>query len=154
MERQLEAFGLANTPYTREILIFMGLADLTEGKHESATEILMRAWALRDRETLSPDLNDHILFLYYLGEAQLLAGDYDAARKTYEEGLYLTLGKWLYGILWAKSHFKLGEVYEKLGNQDKAIEHTEKFLDMWKDADPGLPEVEDAREALKRLKKD
>ncbi|MFC2142620.1 protein kinase [Acidobacteriota bacterium] len=151
VERQLEAFGLANTPYTREILIFMGLADLTEGKHESATEILMRAWALRDRETLSPDLNDHILFLYYLGEAQLLAGDFDAARKTYEEGLDLTLGKWLYGILWAKSHFKLGEVYEKLGNQDKAIEHTEKFLEMWKDADPGLPELTDARTRLIRL---
>ena len=154
VERQLEALDLANTPHTREILIFKGLADLTEGKHESATEILMRAWALRDQETGYIDFNDQILFLYYLGEAQLLAGDFDAARKTYEQGLDLTLGKWLYGILWAKSHFKLGEVYEKLGNQDKAIEHTEKFLDMWKDADPGLPEVEDAREALKRLKKD
>jgi len=33
----------------------------------------------------------------------------------------------------------------------KAIEHYEKFLDLWKDAEPGIPEVEDARESLKVL---
>lgn len=27
-------------------------------------------------------------------------------------------------------------------------------LDLWKDANPGIAEVEDAKEALKRLKKD
>ncbi len=31
------------------------------------------------------------------------------------------------------------------GGKDKAIEHYEKFLDLWKDADPGIVEVEDAR---------
>jgi len=34
------------------------------------------------------------------------------------------------------------------------MEHYGKFLDLWKDADPGIAEVEDAKEALKRLKKD
>ena len=51
------------------------------------------------------------------------------------------------------SHFRLGEIYEKLGNRSKAIEHTEKFLEMWKDADPGLPEVDDAKERLEKLQK-
>lgn len=41
----------------------------------------------------------------------------------------------------------LGEVYEKLGNRSKAIEDTEKFLEIWKSADLGLPEGDAKRGA-------
>jgi hypothetical protein len=46
----------------------------------------------------------------------------------------------------------LGKICEEKDWKGKAIEHYEKFLDLWKDADPGIVEVEDARKRLARLK--
>jgi len=45
-----------------------------------------------------------------------------------------------------------GKIFEKKGWRGKAIEHYEKFLELWKDADPGMPEIEDTRERLAGLK--
>ena len=56
-------------------------------------------------------------------------------------------------ILAVKAYYLLGLVYEKSGWKDKAIENFKEFLDIWKDADPGLPEVADARQRLEKLKK-
>jgi len=52
-----------------------------------------------------------------------------------------------------KAHYVLGMAYEKLGQTAKAIKKYEEFLDIWKNADPGLPEVADARQRLEKLKK-
>jgi len=55
--------------------------------------------------------------------------------------------------IWAvKAHYLLGLAYEKSGWNQKAIEKYEEFLDIWKDADPGLREVDDAKARLARLK--
>ncbi len=45
----------------------------------------------------------------------------------------------------------LGKIYEQKGWKGKAIEHYEKFLDLWKDADPGISEVEDAKKRVAGL---
>jgi hypothetical protein len=37
------------------------------------------------------------------------------------------------------------------GNTASAIEYYKKFLDLWKDADPGIAEVEDARKRLTEM---
>jgi len=46
----------------------------------------------------------------------------------------------------------LGKIYEETGWKDKATEHYEKFLYLWKDADPSIAEVEDAKKRLAALK--
>jgi len=41
---------------------------------------------------------------------------------------------------------------QQIGWEGKAIEHYEKFLELWKDANPGIAEVEDAKKRLAGLK--
>ena len=50
-----------------------------------------------------------------------------------------------------KAYYLLGLAYERSGWNKKAIEQYEEFLEIWKDADPGIPEVEDAKERLEKL---
>ncbi len=64
----------------------------------------------------------------------------------------LTQGRRAYGDIYAKSFYMLGNIYEQQGHNAKAIVQYDKFLDLWKDADPGLPEVADARERVAGLK--
>ena len=44
-----------------------------------------------------------------------------------------------------------GSDLPKQSSKDEAIEHYEKFLDLWEDADPGIDEVEEARKRLAGL---
>jgi serine/threonine protein kinase/tetratricopeptide (TPR) repeat protein len=48
--------------------------------------------------------------------------------------------------------YLLGLAYEQSGWTAKAIEKYEEFLDIWTNADPGIPEVQDAKERLAKLK--
>ena len=49
-------------------------------------------------------------------------------------------------------HYRIARLYEEKAWTGKAIEHYEKFLDYWKDADPSFFEVEDARRRLAELR--
>ncbi len=51
-----------------------------------------------------------------------------------------------------KIPYLLGISYERSGWNKKAIEQYEEFLKIMKDSDPGIPEVEDARERIKKLR--
>ncbi|MGQ0639864.1 MAG: BTAD domain-containing putative transcriptional regulator [Gemmatimonadaceae bacterium] len=56
-------------------------------------------------------------------------------------------------VFLAPSHRRMGELHERAGRTAEAIEHHEKFIGLWKDADPELqPLVDDTRERVARLR--
>ena len=93
----------------------------------------------------------HGLFIEALALTYFRAGDPEKAREEYEKIPNLTTGRLYYGDIYATNFYMLGKIYEQQGQKAKAIKHHEKFLDLWKDADPGIAEVEDAQKRLKAL---
>ena len=55
-------------------------------------------------------------------------------------------------LIHPKYHYRVAKLYEEKGWPGRAIEEYEKFIEICKDADPGMPEVEDARKRLSDLK--
>jgi len=101
----------------------------------------------------SSPLDAHALFIDPLALAYYQAGDLEKAQQEYEKITSLTTGRLSYGDIYAKSFYMLGRIYQEKGWEGKAIEHYSRFLELWKVADPGIPEVKDAKERLAQLKK-
>lgn len=55
----------------------------------------------------------------------------------------------------APMHLRRAELYERLGERAKAIDHYERFIKLWRDCDPSLqPTVQAAKDRLARLAQD
>lgn len=46
------------------------------------------------------------------------------------------------------SHYALGQIYQEMSRPADAEREFARFLEMWSDADEGLPQLVDARERL------
>ncbi len=95
--------------------------------------------------------NDQALFIDSLVTAYYLAGDKERALQEYEKIISLTAGRLYYGDIYVKSFYMMGRICEEKGWEGKAIENYQKFLDLWKNADPGIAEVGDAQKRLAEL---
>jgi tetratricopeptide (TPR) repeat protein len=102
---------------------------------------------------MAADHLDEFYAHYMLARAYLESGKLDKGVAQLEKTLSrydetrAALGTWA-----AKAYYLAGLAYEKSGWTGKAIESYEEFLEIWKDADPGIPELGDAKERLARLK--
>jgi len=92
-------------------------------------------------------------FIFTLAQAYYKAGNLFSAQGEFEKILSFHLGRIGDGEIFAKSLYTLGKIFEQQGQNEKAIEHFERFLDLWKDADPGIPEIDDAKARFAALKK-
>jgi tetratricopeptide (TPR) repeat protein len=81
----------------------------------------------------------------------LQKGDVDRAIIEYEKLVTFDSNSRARFLVHPELHYRLAKQYEHKGLKGKAIEQYQKFLTLWKPADSGLPEVEDARKRLAGL---
>jgi serine/threonine protein kinase/predicted Zn-dependent protease len=87
-----------------------------------------------------------------LARAYLQKGDVDRAITEYEKLVTFDPNSRARFLVHPELHYRLAKLYEKKGVKAKAAEQYQIFLNLWKDADPGRPEVLDARKGLEALK--
>jgi serine/threonine protein kinase/predicted Zn-dependent protease len=138
-----------NTKELRWYEYIQGLIELGRKNYRRATDLLERACGRLDYESDSSP--DHALFFDALARALYEGGDLDKARRQYEKITLLTTGRLNHGDIYARAFCMLGKIAEQQGDKPRARDNYRKFLDLWKAADPCLPDVADARHRLAGL---
>jgi tetratricopeptide (TPR) repeat protein len=141
-----------NEKLKRTHYLLLGMIELKKGNYSKAIEFSKQAVSLLPFPYLLNSGDTHALYYEPLALSYYMAGDLERSQKEYDRITSLTSGRISFGDIYAKSFYMLGKIHEQKGNTTKAIENYEKFLDLWKDADPGIVEVEDARKMLAGLK--
>jgi len=126
----------------------VGMIELKQKNFASAIESFNKALSLQSGDPR----NKHSGYVESLATAYNASGNIDKAQEEYEKIVSSSAGRRRFGDVYARSYYELGKIYEQKGWKGKAIEHYEKFLDLWKDASPGFPEVDDAKKRLAALK--
>lgn len=151
-----------NSKLDRYYHYLMGNIALKRGNNAGAIEQFKQAQELLSGQKYNPRN------LYYLAKAYFTANDLDNAEKHFLKVLdhpqtgylrddyqspdaeYLSADR---PDLYAKSYYMLGRIYQARGDTQKAIEHYEKFLSYWGNADPELAEPDDARAQIALLRR-
>jgi tetratricopeptide (TPR) repeat protein len=143
----------------KEVMIYRqdyltGEVFLAEKSFDKAISILEKSKPLQEA-----DLWDTGSIIYnivnqkgILARVYLQKGELDKAIAEYERLITFDPNSKSKHLVNPRNYYRLAKLYEKKGQKAKAIEHYEKFLDLWKDADPGIAEVEDARKRVGELK--
>jgi tetratricopeptide (TPR) repeat protein len=147
--RELRAFieqGL-NKRAVRFAELLDGAIEIERGNTAKGIGLTEHAVSLLNPQAGLTD--EHAEFLRALAKAYEKAGDLDKARAIYEKITGLTTARLMGGYSYALAFFKLGEIAEKKGDTAAAKANYAKFLELWKNADPGRPEIAAAKQKLR-----
>ena len=108
--------------------------------------------------TRIPDLQFPVYLIFFKGRSHLLTNDYSSAEgelrsvlrreRDMENGSAMSERFPILGIL---SHYYLGQLYERTGKRDQAINEYQEFLSHFQGSQARLPQIGEARTALKGL---
>ncbi len=125
---------------------------LAEGMPRTAADIFGKStlfampishpWKVDDIFYNTPFLKD------VLARAYVQMGELDKAVGAYEGLITIDPKTDSRFLIHPRYHYRLAKLYEQKGMRDKARGQYQRFIDLWKDADPGILEVEDARKRL------
>lgn len=135
--------------------LFQGEVLMAEGSGDQAIAVLSKA----PGPGRPPDMNS--IFPSYnmpfikdsLARAYLKKGLVDKAIAEYERLTTFDPKREERLLIYPKYHFWLAKLYEQRGLKEKAAGQYRKFLEIWKAADPDLPEYQEARARLTALAK-
>jgi serine/threonine protein kinase/Tfp pilus assembly protein PilF len=138
-----------NKKLIRYHYLLMGLIEFQKNNFEGAKKYQMQAPSLLPFQVpVSEGYDDLAVFYDALAMTYMELKEFEKAQENYEKIISFTDGRLSVGSVYAKAFYMLGKIHQQQGNTEKAIEHYEKFLDLWKDADPGIAEVDDAKVRL------
>jgi eukaryotic-like serine/threonine-protein kinase len=112
--------------------------------------------AALNRASNIPDLQDSVL-LFLKARAHLFLNDYASAEAEFRRALLLerNLGNPIssppFAAFQILSRYHLGQLYERTGKRDQAINEYQDFLSHFESSHTRLPQIGEARTALKRL---
>jgi tetratricopeptide (TPR) repeat protein len=86
-----------------------------------------------------------------LARAYWKKGELDKAAAEYGKLMTISPDNRVRYLIHPLYHYRLGRVLEEKGDKEQARAEYRKFLDYWKDADPGIPELADARKRFATL---
>jgi pentatricopeptide repeat protein len=126
---------------------------LAEGKTGEVLASFEKGSALTVPSTDPPQLMLHNMPFEQdvLARAYVKAGNPDKAIEMYRQLLTFDPASQDRRIRIPVYHYRLGRLYEEKGFKSEAAEQYRTFLDLWKDADVGLPELADAKKRLAGL---
>ena len=128
---------------------------LAEEKPEQAVSCMEKEFALTIPGMNPPEIMQHNMPFEQdvLARAYQKAGNLDKAIEAYQKLLAFDPRSNDRRLHIPVYHCRLARLYEQKGLKEKAKQEYEKFLDLWKDADPGLIELREAKNKLAKLKR-
>jgi tetratricopeptide (TPR) repeat protein/DNA-binding CsgD family transcriptional regulator len=133
----------------RDYDLFTGVVELERGRYGPAVAALEKAAAALPASF--PASAYEPLVFYTLGLAREKAGDAAGASAAFEEILREKDYRFLFGDVFPLAVLGKARAEEALGRREGAISGYRRFLELWRNADPGRPEVEEARARLRTL---